>query len=204
MYFERFFAECPCPDDFNEDGHYVGDDFYAVVNVRKYSKDGDEIGNFWHVLLTEAQLEKLKDAKALTVSKRTAEMKAVGSDDLLHVFGPGRSAKVNTEWPFVAALMRWFHDKVGVSYHKMALGEAGTCMPAVAGLYSMFHPEGKAVATEAAIEGRSGDFYGGWGFYFARKYLADSLEPGRDDDPMKGYEESVEGTYIPPGRDFTA
>ena len=113
--------------------------------------------------------------------------------------GPAPDSTANTEWPFVAALMRWFHDRQNISYHQMALGEAATCMPAVAGRYSMMNPEGKTVTPEATIEGRVGDFYGGWGFYFVRKYLAESLEAGRTDDPMKGYEESVAGTYIPPG-----
>ena len=63
----------------------------------------------------------------------------------------------------------------------------------------MMNPEGKSITPEAAIEGKAGNFYCGWGFYFARKYLAESLGPDRMDDPMKGYEESVAGTYIPPG-----
>jgi hypothetical protein len=113
--------------------------------------------------------------------------------------GPGDASKTNTEWPFMAALMRWFHDKLDISYHQMTLGEASTCMPMAAGLFSMLNPGG-SVTTEASIEGRSGDFYGGWGFYFARKYLAESLDPGRSDDPMNGYEESVAGTYLPPGK----
>ena len=114
--------------------------------------------------------------------------------------GPGMGSTACTEWPFVAALMRWFHDKVGISYHQMALGEAATTMPLAASMFSTLNPEGKAVTTEAAIEGKCGGFYGGWGFYFARKYLSESLEPGCTDDPMKGYDESVAGTYIPPGR----
>ena len=113
--------------------------------------------------------------------------------------GPGMGSTACTEWSFVAALMRWFHDKLGISYHQIALGEAASTMPSAAASYSMLNPEGKSVTTEAAIEGKCGDFYGGWGFYFARKYLSDSLEPGRTDDPMKGYEESAAGTYIPPG-----
>jgi len=113
--------------------------------------------------------------------------------------GPGLGSTACTEWPFMAALMRWFHDKVGVSYHQMALGEAATTMPMAASIFSTLNPEGKAVTTEAAIEGKCGSFCGGWGFYFARKCLSESLEPGRSDDPMKGYEESVAGTYIPPG-----
>jgi hypothetical protein len=113
--------------------------------------------------------------------------------------GPDNGSTTCTEWAFVAALMRWFHDQLGIRYHQMAVGEAATCMPAAAAQYSMFNPEGKLITSEAAIEGKAGNFYGGWGFYFARKYLAES--PGSDhlDDPMKGYEESVAGTYIPPG-----
>ena len=113
--------------------------------------------------------------------------------------GPDMGSTTCTEWPFIAALMRWFHDKAGVSYCQMTVGEAATMMPAAAGLYSMVNPDRRTVTAEAAIEGRSGNFYGGWGFYFARKYLADSLGPGAAEDPMRGYEESAAGTYIPPG-----
>ncbi|MBW2084669.1 MAG: DUF362 domain-containing protein [Deltaproteobacteria bacterium] len=114
--------------------------------------------------------------------------------------GPDLGSMACTEWPFMAALMRWFHDKLGVSYHQMCLGEAATMLTAAASQYSMINPEGKTVTTEATMEGKSGGFYGGWGFYFARKYLAESLDPNASDDPMKGHEESVAGTYIPPGR----
>lgn len=113
--------------------------------------------------------------------------------------GPDVGSTTCTEWPFIAALMRWFHDRVGVSYYQMTIGEAATVMPASAGWYSMINPEGTAITVEAAIEGRSGDFYGGWGFYFARKYLADSLDADASENPMNGYEESVAGTYLPPG-----
>jgi len=113
--------------------------------------------------------------------------------------GPDGGSTACTEWPFVAALMRWFHDQMGFSYHQMALGEAASTMPAAAGYYSLLKGGGKAVTPEAVIEGKVEDFYGGWGFYFARKYLAERLAPGRTDDPMKGYEESVQGVYIPPG-----
>ena len=114
--------------------------------------------------------------------------------------GPGSGSTTCTEWPFIAALMRWFHDKRGVSYHQMSVGEAATVMSSAARLYSMLNSDGRPVTTEAAIEGKASDFYGGWGFYFVRKYLAEKLEPGAADDPMSGYEESVAGTYIPPGR----
>ncbi|MCP4753838.1 MAG: DUF362 domain-containing protein, partial [Proteobacteria bacterium] len=87
----------------------------------------------------------------------------------------------------------------GVRYHQMALGEAATATSATAGYYSMMMPDGSRMTTEAVIEGKSGDFYGGWGFYFARRYLSESLESGASDDPMKGHAESVDGTYFPPG-----
>lgn len=112
---------------------------------------------------------------------------------------PSIGSRACTEWSFVAALMRWFHDKLKISYHQMAIGEAATTMPAAASLYSLYSPEGRKVTVEAVIEGRSGDFYGGWGFFFARKYLSETLAPDATDDPMKGYEESVDGIYIPPG-----
>jgi Domain of unknown function (DUF362) len=113
--------------------------------------------------------------------------------------GPDFGSTTCTEWPFIAALMRWFHDKSGVGYYRMSIGEAATVMPASTGLYSMANPDGREITVEAAIEGRSGDFYGGWGFYFARKYLADSLGAGAVENPMNGFDESVAGTYIPPG-----
>ena len=104
-----------------------------------------------------------------------------------------------TEWAFIASLMRWFHDKLGINYYKMALGEGSTVSTAAANLYSLNNPDEKVITPEAVIEGKSGDFFGGWGFYFVRKYLAESLKEGESDDPLKGYEESVTGTYIPPG-----
>jgi hypothetical protein len=113
--------------------------------------------------------------------------------------GPGLTSTMNTEWAFIAALMRWFHDKAKVSYHQMTLGEAATIMPSIARVYSMVNPSKQTVTVEAALEGKAHEFYGGWGFYFVRKYLAETLEPGAGDDPMNGYEESVSGTYIPPG-----
>ena len=111
--------------------------------------------------------------------------------------GPHWGSTACTEWPFIAALMRWFREKMNITYHQMAIGEAATAIPATAQFYSRM--AGHPVTPEATIEGRSGDFYCGWGFYFARRYLAESLRPGLSDDPMRGYEESVAGIYIPPG-----
>jgi hypothetical protein len=113
--------------------------------------------------------------------------------------GPFIGSTTCTEWAFVAALMRWFHDDLGVSYHRMTIGEAATAMPLFAAMASGLNPARKPVTTEGLIEGRTGDFYFGWGFYFARKYLAERLPDGATDDPMRGYEESVAGTYLPPG-----
>lgn len=110
---------------------------------------------------------------------------------------PGSFA--NTEWAFVAAVMRWFHDKAGISYYQMCLGEAATQTATRAAQYSRIKRSGRPVTTEAAYEGRSDDFYGGWGFYFARRYLAESSDTRLNDDPMRGLEESMAGTYIAPG-----
>ena len=114
-------------------------------------------------------------------------------------YGPDGGSTACTEWPFIAALMRWFHDKMNITYHQMAIGEAATAVTATARFYSRLTSDGHPVTPEAVIEGRSGDFYGGWGFYFVRKYLAETLRPDQTDDPMQGYEESVSGTYLPPG-----
>jgi hypothetical protein len=114
--------------------------------------------------------------------------------------GPTPASTTCTEWPFMAALMRWFHDRLGVHYNQMSVGEAATVMAAAAGMFSMINPEGKTITPEAVIEGRSGGFYGGWGFYFARKYLAECSGTDPEDNPMQGFDASVAGTYAPPGQ----
>jgi hypothetical protein len=122
-----------------------------------------------------------------------------GAIDLLsHRGGVGYMA--STHWTFIAALMRWFHDYLDVTYHQMAVGEAATRMSATAVLYNRILGKPGAYTTEAVIEGKSGEFCGGWGLYFVRKYLAETHPGPHRDDPMNGYAESVAGTYIPPGR----
>jgi hypothetical protein len=119
-------------------------------------------------------------------------------DPLTH--GESSFKGVCTEWPFMAALMRWIHDNLEVSYHQMALGETATLTSMYQGYYNLHYETERTITTEALFEGRSGDFYGGWGFYFVRRYLAETHPPDHEDDPMNGYEESVSGTYLPPGR----
>ena len=114
--------------------------------------------------------------------------------------GEGMAHTTCTEWPFMAALMRWFHDKMDISYHQMALGEAASATSAVAASFTLQYSEGRPITTEAVMEGRSGEFYGGWGFYFVRKYLVDTHDPSHGDNPFNGYQESVSGEYLPPGR----
>jgi hypothetical protein len=114
--------------------------------------------------------------------------------------GEGMGSPACTPWAFVAALMRWFHDKLEISYHEMALGEAGTGLTTAARAMSLLFMGGKKVTTEVVIEGKIGNFYGGWGFYFTRKYLAETHPRDHKDDPMNGYEESLTGEYLPPGR----
>jgi hypothetical protein len=113
---------------------------------------------------------------------------------------PGVGSTTCTEWPFWAALMRWCHHKRGISYYRMAVVEAATGMSAEAALCTILNREDASVTPEAVIEGKAGGFYGGWGFYFVRKYLSEVLDPARGDDPMAGYDESVTGTYLAPGR----
>lgn len=110
----------------------------------------------------------------------------------------GLGDPICTQWPLIAALMRWFHDKLDISYHQMALGEASTSTFLVAEMFSRI--SGKTITTEAIIEGRSGEFYGGWGFFFVRRYLAKRHPTSHKDDPMNGHEDSVSGRFLPPGR----
>lgn len=110
----------------------------------------------------------------------------------------GLGASICTEWPFIAALMRWFHDNLDIHYYQMALGEASTSALLMAVLFKA--SSGKDITTEALFEGRSEDFYGGWGFFFVRKYLSERHPPSHEDDPMKGYEDSVAGRFFPPGK----
>lgn len=117
-----------------------------------------------------------------------------------HTTHDPENTAVCTPWPFIAALMRWFHDRLGITYHQMSLGEAGTTVSANAANFTKVLNGKRVVTTQALMEGRSGDFYGGWGFYFVRKYLADSHQPSHTDDPMNGYQESVTGTCLPMGR----
>lgn len=113
---------------------------------------------------------------------------------------PASGSYTCTEWPFVAALMRWFHDRLRVRYAQMCLGEAASAMTATARGLSFLVPGSATVTTEAVMEGRCGDLYGGWGFYFVRKYLAECGSPDAGDDPMNGFRESVDGVYLPPGK----
>jgi hypothetical protein len=104
-----------------------------------------------------------------------------------------------TEWPYIAALMRWFHDNLKITYGQMALGEAASVSSMTASIYNHTHHPRNPITTEAVFEGKSGDFYGGWGFYFVRKYLHDSNNDP-EDDSYRGYEESTSGKYLPPGQ----
>lgn len=119
-------------------------------------------------------------------------------DPVTHGEGLGNTAC--TEWPFVAALMRWFHDKLHITYHEMAIGEAASATSSTAGYYSVAFNGGRRITSETIMEGRSGNFYGGWGFYFVRKYLSETHQTTHKDDPMNGYEESTSGKYLPPGK----
>jgi hypothetical protein len=51
--------------------------------------------------------------------------------------GPDRGSTTVTEWAFIAALMRWFHDKMDIGYYQMCIGEAATAMTSTAEYFSM-------------------------------------------------------------------
>ncbi len=119
-------------------------------------------------------------------------------DPVTHGEGMGNPAC--TPWSFIAALLRWFHDQLEISYHTMAVGEAGTSVSNFSRLFGLIFNAGQPFPTEALLEGRYKAFHGGWGFYFARKYLAEVHPKDHVDDPMSGYEESVSGKFLPPGR----
>jgi len=117
-----------------------------------------------------------------------------------HTHGESMGSFACTEWAFVAAVMRWFHDKLSITYHQMMLGEAASAMSTMRGFYNLHYFNDDTITNEAVMEGRSGDFYGGWGFYFVRKYLEETHDASHSDSPMNGYEESIAGRYITPGK----
>lgn len=117
-------------------------------------------------------------------------------DHITH--GEDLGAPICTDWTVIAALMRWFHDNLDINYHQMALGEASTSSIFMA--MSASEITGTPITSEAIFEGRSGDFYMGWGFYFVRQYLKEHHPSSHTDDPMNGYEDSVSGKYYAPGK----
>ncbi|MFX0082500.1 MAG: DUF362 domain-containing protein [Candidatus Hodarchaeota archaeon] len=139
--------------------------------------------------------EKLEKGQKLLFKPNTVGPTCI--DPVTH--GPALGSNACTEWGFIAALMRWFHEKAGISYYKMSLGEAATALTSAAEGFSRINPEEKKITPEAVLEGKSDDFYGGWGFYFVRKYLSESLKEGESENPLNGYEESINGIYLPPG-----
>jgi len=81
----------------------------------------------------------------------------------------------------------------------MCLAEGATMTALTAGMFNQMQDGKREITTQAVMEGKSGDFYGGWGFFFARRYLADSHHPKHTDDPMQGLAESEIGQALPPG-----
>jgi hypothetical protein len=111
--------------------------------------------------------------------------------------GPGLPG-ANSHWEFVACVMRWFHDHGGVTYHQMAVGEAGMTFSFDSDNIS--RKLERLITPEAIVEGKYGDQYGGWGFFFTRKYLSETHAAGHKDDPFNGYQESLDGIRLPPGK----
>lgn len=112
-------------------------------------------------------------------------------------YGSVEKTSICTEWVIVAAVMRWFHDKCDIDYSCMALAEGSTLAATLAASYSQDYDEN--IPSETVLEGHFHDMYGGWGFYFVRKYLSCHTRNTPSDDPMNGFEESCSGTYLTPG-----
>jgi len=120
---------------------------------------------------------------------------ACGGD--VHVLVAGHNAgAAAAQAAQIAGVGKVIHADAEGFAHGLAENIAAQVL-AIAGSYS--HIKGSPVTTEAVMEGRSGDFYGGWGFYFVRKYLSESSVAALGDDPMAGLEESMKGIYLPPG-----
>lgn len=72
--------------------------------------------------------------------------------------GEDLGAPICTDWSMIAALMRWFHDKLNIDYYQMALGEASTSALLVGASYSLNSE--KTVTTEAVLKGGVETFMG--------------------------------------------
>jgi hypothetical protein len=119
---------------------------------------------------------------------------------------PGDGTTACTDWAFVAATMRWFHDNLDITYHQMAVGESSTLISTHASAIAQGLP---TMTPEALVEGRLSNiddlsaaplFVGGYPFFYVRKYLQDCHDPSHADDPMQGHVQSISGEYTPPGK----
>jgi hypothetical protein len=105
-----------------------------------------------------------------------------------------------TDWAFLAALMRFFHDDLNIRYYQMAIGDAGVSMPN----YSQFLKCTPEALIEGTPYGADANFWAGWAFYFVRKYLSEATTPHDSrDDPLNGYMDSIAGEYVTPGQATT-
>jgi hypothetical protein len=163
------------------------DYIYAHINNTLICLDSET--NFINQVQSQIESGKKLLFKPNLVGPQVIESESHGED---------LGAPICTDWSVIAALMKWFHDKLFINYHQMSLGEASTSSLILETLFS--NKAGKKITSEAIFEGRSGDFYGGWGFYFVRKYLGEHHQPSHTDDPMKGYEDSIAGRYLTPGK----
>jgi hypothetical protein len=148
--------------------------------------------------LKEGILADIKAGKKLFIKPNLVVPRTL---DLAGDGTPGSRASVYacTDWAFIAALMRFFHDDLGIRYYQMALGEAGTLMPAYSALLKC--------TPEALIEGcgfkrpDGTPYHAGWCMNWIRKYLSETTKPlDPKDDPLNGYMDSIEGNYVTPGQ----
>jgi len=133
--------------------------------LEKYIKEGDETAwneikqkidytyrNLGHALqpvLLEGHL-RAKIRTEIDARKKLFFKPNLVNPEVLSLAGDGSPGSTTgvvacTDWAFVAALMRFFHDELHIRYYQMALGDAGTYMPAYSKLIGC--------TPEALIEG---------------------------------------------------
>ncbi len=147
--------------------------------------------NYKDKILAEIKAGKKLFFKVNLINPRVLELVGDGT--------PGTTTGVVAclDWALVAALMRFFHDELRIRYYQMAVGDAGTWMPA----YSAFLKCTPEALVEGTPYGADAGYWAGWPFYFVRKYLSETTKQHNSkDDSQIGYLDSIKGTYVTPGQ----
>ena len=99
---------------------------------------------------------------------------------------------------FGSRLMRWFHDKLDLSYHQMALGEAASATFTLACMYSK--AVGKDITTEAHHRGPQRRLLRRLGVLLCSQVPRRAPSVSHTDDPLQGPRGQRGRRISPPGR----